>query len=188
MATTIASSFAKFRSNLQVTELQSSTLATRQQAVRNAVEKDFTVLKSLLTGSYKRSTLIAPLSEVDIDIFIVLDSSYYSSDGYAALLDKVRATLLKTYTKTPAISRNGHAVTITFTDFVVDVVPAFNRKGGGYLIPDSVGKRWISTDPTVHEKVMSSQNAAHNGGARSRRKDVEALEPRDQPLLSILLS
>jgi Second Messenger Oligonucleotide or Dinucleotide Synthetase domain len=93
----------------------------------------------------------------------VLDSSYYKADGHAALLDKVRATLLKTYTKTPSISRNGHAVTITFTDFVVDVVPAFNRQGGGYLIPDSPGKRWISTDPTVHEKVVSASNAAHGG-------------------------
>jgi tRNA nucleotidyltransferase (CCA-adding enzyme) len=147
MATTIASSFARFRSNLEVTDLQSSTLSTRQQAVRTAVEKDFTVLKSFLTGSYRRSTLIAPLKEADVDIFVGLDAAYYKADGHAALLDKVRATLLKTYTKTPKISRNGHAVTITFTDFVVDVVPAFNRKGGGYLIPDSVGKRWISTDP-----------------------------------------
>jgi Second Messenger Oligonucleotide or Dinucleotide Synthetase domain len=163
MATTIASSFARFRSNLEVTDLQSASLSTRQQAVRTAIEKDFSVLQSLLTGSYRRSTLIAPLKEADVDIFVVLDSAYYKPDGHAALLDKVRSTLLKTYTKTPKISRNGHAVTITFTDFVVDVVPAFNRKGGGYLIPDSVGKRWISTDPTVHVALMSSQNTAHRG-------------------------
>jgi Second Messenger Oligonucleotide or Dinucleotide Synthetase domain len=163
MATTVAASFARFRQNLAVTDLQSTTLATRQQAVRKAVEKDFVVLKSFLTGSYKRSTLIAPLKEADLDIFVVLDSSYFKADGHAALLDKVRATLLKTYTKTPKISRNGHAVTVTFTDFVVDVVPAFYRKGGGYLIPDSVGKRWISTDPTVHEKLMSTSNSDHGG-------------------------
>jgi hypothetical protein len=149
--------------NLAVTELQATTLATRQQAVRKAVEKDFVVLKSFLTGSYKRSTLIAPLNEADVDIFFVLDSDYHKADGHAALLDKLRATLLKTYTKTPKVSRNGHAVTITFTDFVVDAVPPFNRQGGGYLIPDSVGKRWISTDPTVHEKVVSASNAAHSG-------------------------
>ena len=163
MATTIAASFAKFRQNLEVTDLQSSTLSTRQQAVRTAIEKDFSVLKSFLTGSYRRSTLIAPLKEADVDIFVILDSTYYKADGHAALLDKVRATLLKTYTKTPKISRNGHAVTITFTDFVVDVVPAFNRQGGGYLIPDSVGKRWIPTDPTVHVTLMSNRNSAHSG-------------------------
>ncbi len=164
MATTIATSFARFRSNLEVTDLQSATLATRQKAVRTAVEKDFSVLQSFLTGSYRRSTLIAPLKDADVDIFVVLDSAYYKADGHAALLDKVRSTLLKTYTKTPKISRNGHAVTITFTDFVVDVVPAFNRRGGGYLIPDSVGKRWISTDPTVHVALMTKQNAIHSAG------------------------
>lgn len=163
MATTIATSFAKFRQNLEVTDLQGSTLSTRQQAVRTAIEKDFSVLKSFLTGSYRRSTLIAPLKEADVDIFIILDPAYYKAGGHAALLDKVRATLLKTYTKTPKISRNGHAVTITFTDFVVDVVPAFIRQGGGYLIPDSIGKRWISTDPTIHVTLMSNQNSAHNG-------------------------
>jgi hypothetical protein len=163
MATTIAGSFARLRQNLEITDLQASTVSTRQTSVRKAVENDFVVLRSFLTGSYKRSTMIAPLKQADVDIFVVLDAQYYKSDGHAALLDKLRAALLKTYPETPKISRNGHAVTITFTDFVVDVVPAFNRKGGGYLIPDSVNKRWISTDPTVHETLMTEQNAAHRG-------------------------
>lgn len=107
--------------------------------------------------------MIAPLKTADIDIFVVLDSKYYKNDGQASLLDGVRATLLKTYPDTPKISRNGHAVTISFTDFDVDVVPAFNRKGGGYLIPDSGKKRWLATDPTVHETYMSKSNADHDG-------------------------
>ncbi len=163
MATTITASFAKLRQNLEITDLQASTVSKRQTNVRNAVEKDFTVLKSFLTGSYKRSTMIAPLHQADVDIFVVLDPSYFKSDGQASLLDKVRATLLKTYPSTPKISRNGHAVTISFTDFEVDVVPAFNRKGGGFLIPDSSNKRWIDTDPTIHETYMSKSNADHGG-------------------------
>ncbi len=81
----------------------------------------------------------------------------------AALLDKVRRVLLKTYPKTPKISRNGQAVTITFTDFLVDVVPAFNRRGGGYLIPNSITKSWIETNPQAHIDVMREQNRRHNG-------------------------
>lgn len=75
----------------------------------------------------------------------------------------MKKVLLKTYPKTPNISRNGQAVTINFTDFTVDVVPAFNRKGGGYLIPDSIGKKWISTDPKVHVELMNTENAEHSG-------------------------
>lgn len=163
MATTIPASFTIFRSNNEITDLQISTISTRQQNVRTAVEKDYEVLKSFLTGSYKRSTLISPLTEADIDIFVVLSVDHYKSDGAASVLDGIRRTLLKTYTKSPKISRNGQAVTITFTDFIVDVVPAFNRKGGGFLIPDSKNNAWISTDPTVHETYLSTANAAHNG-------------------------
>lgn len=107
--------------------------------------------------------MISPLQEADVDIFIVLDPKYYEAEGQAALLDKVRAALLKTYTRTPKISRNGQAVTITFTDFVVDVVPAFNRKGGGYLIPNSIRKAWIPTDPKVHVQLMTDENRIHDG-------------------------
>jgi len=163
MATAIVTSFQKLKENLEITGLQKSTVSTRQENVRNAVAEELDVLDSFLTGSYARSTMIAPLSEADIDIFIVLDPKYYESDGQASLLDKVKRALLKTYTKTPKISRNGQAVTITFTDFVVDVVPAFNRKGGGYLIPNSVQKAWIATNPKTHVDIMAEKNKNHNG-------------------------
>jgi hypothetical protein len=163
VATTIASSFSRFRTNLEITGLQQATVSTRQTNVRDAVARRLTVLDSFVTGSFRRHTMISPLAEADIDVFVVLDASYWSTDGQASVLDKVRSALLETYTKTPKISRNGQAVTITFDDFKVDVVPGFNRKGGGYLIPDSIGKRWISTNPKVHETFITNANAAHNG-------------------------
>jgi hypothetical protein len=163
MATTIQQSFQKLKENLEITGLQKSTVSTRQENVRDVVAGEMDVLDSFLTGSYSRSTMISPLSEADIDIFIVLDPKYYETDGQANILDKVKRALIKTYTKTPKISRNGQAVTITFTDFVVDVVPAFNRKGGGYLIPNSVQKAWIATNPKTHVDVMIQENKNHNG-------------------------
>jgi hypothetical protein len=162
MATTIYSSFQKLKENLEITGLQKSTASGRQQSVRNVIEKDMNILDSFLTGSYARSTMIAPLSEADIDIFIILDPEYYSEDGQSNLLDKVRRTLLKIYTKTPKISRNGQAVTITFNDFIVDVVPAFNRNGGGYLMPNSINNTWISTNPKIHVELMTNENSNHN--------------------------
>ena len=96
MATTIQQSFQKLKENLEITGLQKSTASTRQENVRNAVAEELDVLDSFLTGSYARSTMIAPLSEADIDIFVVLDPKYYESDGQAGLLDKVKRALLKT--------------------------------------------------------------------------------------------
>jgi tRNA nucleotidyltransferase (CCA-adding enzyme) len=144
MATTIESAFQKLKENLEPTGLQKSTISTRQNNVREVVEKDLTVLDSFLTGSYSRSTMIAPLKDADVDVFIVLDSEYFynydngQNGGQAGLLDLVKRTLRKTYTKTPDISRNGQAVTIRFEDFVVDVAPGFKIKDGGYLIPNSI--------------------------------------------------
>lgn len=101
--------------------------------------------------------MIAPLKEAEVAIFVVLDPSYYKADGYTSLLDKVKGVLKKEY-KTPHISRNGQAVTIQFTDFMVDVVPSFHRNGGGFLIPNSITKSWISTDPKMHVSLFSEAN------------------------------
>lgn len=163
MTTTISSSFQKFKENLEITGLQKNVVSVRQQKVRNVIERKLEVLDSFLTGSYMRSTMISPLSEADVDIFVVLDPKYYRLDGQVALLDRVKEALLATYTKTPKISRNGQAITISFTDFVVDVVPAFYRMGGGYLIPDSVKKTWIETNPKTHVELMISENSKHDG-------------------------
>ena len=163
MAKTILESFKKLKANLEITGLQHSTVSTRQQNVRKVVENELEVLDSFLTGSYSRHTMIAPLSEADIDIFVILYPSYYEKDGQANLLDRVKRVLSKKYTKTPKISRNGQAVTITFNDFIVDVVPAFNRKGGGFLIPNSIKKEWISTNPKTHVEIMSNENDKHDG-------------------------
>lgn len=168
MATTINQAFTQFKSNLNITGLQAQTVSTRQQNVRKVIEEGLTVLDSFLTGSYSRDTMIAPLSEADIDIFMILDTSYYyhyhgKNGGQAGLLDFVKRTLRKTYTKTPDISRNGQAVTIRFDDFMVDVIPAFNRQGGGYLIPNSVTQSWLSTNPKKHVELVSTSNTAHNG-------------------------
>ena len=168
MAKTILESFRELKTNLEITELQQSTVSTRQQNVRNAVESELNVLDSFLTGSYSRHTMIAPLKEADIDIFIILDVQYYyhyngQNGGQAGLLDLVKRILRKTYSKTPDTSRNGQAVTIQFTDFMVDVVPAFSCQRGGYFIPNSITQSWIFTDPKKHVEIMSVANKKHDG-------------------------
>lgn len=61
MPTTINAALQQFKRNIEITELQASTVSTRQQNVRQAVESEMKVLDTFLTGSYMRDTLIAPL-------------------------------------------------------------------------------------------------------------------------------
>ena len=138
MATTISNGFAKLRDNLEISDLQTATVSARQQNVRKAVDLGMSVSDDFLTGSYRRNTMIAPLKKADVDVFVVLNSSHFKQHGQQQLLADTKAALRKSY-RTPDISPNGQAVTILFDDFRVDVVPAFHRKGGGYLIPDFLG-------------------------------------------------
>ena len=167
MATTIQQSFLVFKQNLEITGLQTSTVSTRQKSVREVMDVDLSVERSFLTGSYARNTMISPLSEADVDILFVLNVKYFhhynngQNGGQAGLLDLVKRTLRRTYTRTPDISRNGQAVTIRFDDFCVDAVPAFDRQGGGYLIPNSVRQEWISTDPEKHVEITIAANKDH---------------------------
>ena len=163
MAKTIEEAFRILRTNLEITGLQETTVSTRQQRIRALLEADFQILDSFLGGSYRRNTMIAPLGEADVDIFVILHPNHYAASGQQQLLGAVRKTLLKTYTRTPKIRPDGHAVTITFNDFKVDVVPGFARKGGGYLIPDAASGRWIGTDPKKHVELWSAANKQHDG-------------------------
>lgn len=168
MPYTVAESFSKLRSNLEITFDQASTVSTRQNGVRDTVNSGMKVIDDFLTGSYMRSTMISPLKEADVDIFVVLDPHYFNHynnqhGGPAGLLDYTKRLLLKTYTSTPDISRNGQAVTIRFSDFVVDVVVGFQRNGGGYIIANSVNNFWLETDPKKHVEIFSAANKHHGG-------------------------
>jgi hypothetical protein len=168
MGYSIWQGFEYLRSNLEITDLQASTTSTRQKNVRASIANGMSVIDDFLTGSYARSTMLSPLKEADLDVFIVLDPKYYhyyngQNGGPAALLDFTKRTLLKTYTTTPDVSRNGQAVTIRFTDFSVDVVVGFNRTGGGYIMANSINNQWLETDPKKHVEISAAANARHKG-------------------------
>ncbi len=170
MAKTVAQGFQELRSRLEITNLQSSAVSKRHQNIREILKKELPVLEDngdFLTGSYVRNTMIAPLKDADIDIFFVLDRSYYYKYDQASLLDKVKSTLKKAYPNTADISRDGQAITISFLDFKVDVVPAFHRMlrffFPGYLIANTITKTWIITNPKEHIEIWSKANQEHDG-------------------------
>ncbi len=169
--------FEELRRNLELTGLQEKTVATRQTNVRDVVADQLTVVGDFLTGSYRRHTLIGPLKRADVDIVVILDRRY-KDRGPRAVLELVRKALLVEYTRTPAISRNGQAVTITFADFIVDVVPAFVRPwwtwDEGWEICDSGSDSWIKTNPKKHVEISATANRSHGGHLVPRIKQLKA--------------
>ena len=161
---TVIMAFEAFRCNLELTGMQETLVATRQTRVRAAIEQGLAVNESFLTGSYRRHTLIAPMHTADIDIVVVLDRRYHRH-GPRAVLGLVKDTLRETY-QTSKISRNGQAVTITFADFTVDVVPAFSLPwpfNHGWDICDSGSNTWIRTNPKRHIEISSKVNKRTGG-------------------------
>lgn len=89
--------FEELRHNLELSELQEKTVATRQSNVRDAVAGQLSVVGDFLTGSYRRHTLIGPLKEADVDVVVVLDRKY-KDRGPRAVLELVKKALLVEYT------------------------------------------------------------------------------------------
>jgi len=163
MAKNIPDSFSIFKSNLDIIDLHQSKISSRQLIVRGVLEEEFDVKQTFLSGSYSRNTIISPLKQAEIDVFVVLDPTYFSEEGQVSLLDRVKRVLQKMYSESPEISKNGQAVTLTFSDFIINVIPAFNRQDGGYFIPDSIESKWIITDPKLHVALICEANSEHNG-------------------------
>ncbi len=153
--------FANLKSNLEITATESQQAQTRHTNIREYLRKHWDVEDDFLEGSYRRDTKTKKLK--DVDIFVVLDDDGAQA-GYrsrppgeliAALCDLLRDCWPDAYT-------DGMAVVIPFgpDDAVMsmEVVPAFNRDGGGYLIPNPAAGTWTATDPSKHYDASVAKN------------------------------
>ena len=176
MARTVLQAFETFKTNLEITTLQTSTVSTRQNNLRSKLGAALPITDTFLTGSYVRDTLIAPLYNADVDVFIVLDDKLRDNtlDGPSNILNKVRRAVSGCYTEATQSSRNGQAITIKFSDFLVDVVPAFKHQVNGYSIPDPAKRSWIRTDPISHITMWSDTNKLQNGRFKPLIKMLKA--------------
>lgn len=159
MATTIKQSFDEYASNLNISNKQESLVSTRRENVVDAIDKELYLHeeKSKLIGSYDRNTLIRYLFEGDVDVMVILHHGKHEdwdcADGTINALDKFKSILDDSYPDTTKY-RDENCITMEFSEFKLDVVPAFRFKDGSYSIPDSVKKRWVATDPfSFAEKI-----------------------------------
>ncbi|MGD1082185.1 MAG: nucleotidyltransferase domain-containing protein [Candidatus Sulfotelmatobacter sp.] len=166
MATTTWAAFQEFASRLEPTETQKQDAATKKDGVRDCLNAKLWVETAFLTGSYARQTMIRPPS--DIDLFVVLDYSkhgqdyYQSYNGEQTVLERFHNILKEGYPYTP-IRKDHPAVHLDFSTYGFDVIPAFNRNGGGFVIPNPVGSGWISTNPPKHGERTTSMNKSTGG-------------------------
>ena|SRR5579872_1008967 len=164
---TVNEAFEIYRSNLEITESEQEFAKKKNDEIRQVMREEFDLKEDFLTGSYKRHTKTKPLK--DVDIFCVLNTTDKNINDFRkkepdVILRKVEGVLKKKYSK---VSKGWRSVEIEFgpSEKVVsfDIVPAFERKGRGYEIPDSPSKTWIGTDPTVHADKATEKNDELDG-------------------------
>ena len=123
------------------------------------------ILRAYLIGSAQRDTIVRPLDDVDM-ISVFDHTSVWDNYNYryrydsSKFLYRVRSGIdAKTEVRTGA---RGQVVRLFYKQKPhVDIVPAFARTGGGYLIPGGSGT-WIATDPDEQADYMARRHRELN--------------------------
>lgn len=166
----LADWFSAFSSELQVKN--ADDISYRYKAITQRLNTDFwtttsDTAHSLYVGSYGRNTAINGFSDLDMlfqlsyDVYKQYDE--YLGNGQSALLQAVKTSIERTYSKT-SIKADGQVIVVPFTDgLTFEVVPGFLNKDDSYTFPNANdGGSWKTTDPRREIEAIRSRNADCN--------------------------
>jgi|GEM_PF-1654126 len=140
-------------------------VANKHKYLRAQVKNGFQIDDDFLIGSYARATQIRP--RTDVDVFFVLNPMYIQQGWvtprrvYHELLKKLRVTYSKS-----KLRPDGQAITISQGLFNLDVVPAYAKPDGDYLIPlraSDSKKDWVDCNPKEYAEYLTTLNAQLGG-------------------------
>lgn len=156
----------------EITERQGETINERLESLDEVLGDKVPVKERHMIGSFTRGTMTGPFDEhSDADAMYVLDREEYGryldqKNGERNLLQRLKQVIENDprYKKSN-VSIDRNAVVIQYHDMKVDVVPAFERAGGGYVIPDthSEGRSWVKTNPRRYKQMFEAVNRSRNG-------------------------
>lgn len=133
-----------------------SHLATVQQAIEKDVEG---FVDLLFGGSVAKRTYVAGVS--DVDALVVVNDSELSTGTPLEVRDHIIARLRERLPNT-RVEADGFAVSVSFSDGLVELVPA-QRHGDDYLLPSADGSAWSRIRPRAFTDALSESNREHNG-------------------------
>ena len=152
----LAQSFEEFINSLQLDNMED--IKTKFKNITKRLNTSYYNSNSeeehgYMVGSVGRQTAIKGVSDLDM-LFVLPDDLYskYNGDdwnGQKELLKAVKKELQKRYPNSE-LRGDGQVVVITFTNYEVEVCPAFEESDGSYTYPDANdGGKWKRTDPLV---------------------------------------
>lgn len=158
--------FRDFLGNLAIDN--ADTISARYGEITSALNKQLRDTESktantLRVGSFGRNTGIKGISDLDI-LYIMPKSKWdtYKNNKQRKLLEDTKAAILARYPKTK-VRVDRLVVTVTYTNFHVEVQPVFEQDNGSFKYPDTNdGGVWRITKPKEEMKAMSELDAEKN--------------------------
>lgn len=159
--TDVDDAFAAYQETLESTQAREDLGLPEHFKLREVVKRGWTLRDHFLAGSHRRD----PTKQIwDVDLFAVIDPDG-PQGGFRGMhpsvaLRELRTVLLNRYSRavigaTACTVRFGYGNDVT----ACDVVPAFEREGGGWEIPDVAHSKWISVDPRIVHEPSDQQRA-----------------------------
>ena len=174
------------------TNRQGKTINERRERLEQILEEEMEVVESHQFGSFTRGTMVGPLSEdSDTDVMFVLSRDKHGKwergeNGSRNCLRAVKRALEKRYPNSK-VSIDRNVVSVQFSDFTVDVAPAFKDGTGGYKIPVtySEGRSWVRTNPRGYKQRFEAVDNARGGKLQKVARVAKKLrENRNVPVSS----
>jgi hypothetical protein len=166
----IGDKFARFCKNLDFSGDESQKIQERFDAICRRLNKDFSDMDTThggkFVGSVGRKTANSWESDIDM-LFEMPFSVYYRYNSYnyngqSALLQAVKNSILKTYSRTD-IGGDGRIVSVSFDDMDFEVLPAFKNNLETYTYADSNGGgSWKTTNPDAEIQAISTGQSFTN--------------------------
>ena len=167
---TITDMFSQFVTNLAIRNAE--TISLRYGELTAALNKEFRETESktantLQVGSFGRRTGINGISDLDM-LYIMpkLKWDTYKDNKQLKLLQDVKTALSNRYPKT-AIRVDRLVVTVTYTNFHVEVQPVFEQDDGSFKYPDTKnGGAWKITKPYEEMDAVAKMDGEKNSNLR----------------------
>lgn len=174
----VAEMFAQFIDNLAITNTE--TISTRYGELTGALNKAFRDTESktantLQVGSFGRGTGINGISDLDM-LYIMPKSQWstYENGKQLKLLQDVKSAILTRYPNTE-VYVDRLVVTVTYTDFHVEVQPVFEQDDGSFKYPDTKNDgSWKFTKPRAEMVAISELDSKKNLNLKRLCKMVRA--------------
>lgn len=164
----ISQMFEEFIDNLAISNKQ--MISERYAELTKTLNKQFRdtdseTANTLQVGSFGRKTGINGISDLDM-LYIMPKSSWdtynNAQNGQYKLLSDTKDAILSRYSRTD-VSVDRLVVTVTFSNFYIEVQPVFEQEDGSFKYPDTKnGGSWKITKPKDEiDEISSADESKH---------------------------